>query len=269
MHYEPLSDEAAAPPADALPRRWVFAPAAVLAALAIAVSDSNQTLFIALNRAAAWLAPTAWSALSLAGSVLGMLALMAPTLQTRPRWLASTFLASPFALLFSEGGKRIFDVMRPAGVLEAGSFNLIGQKLYVHSLPSGHATTAFVVAAALILAWPGDATRRRAAVGVFAGAALIAFSRIAVGAHWPLDVLVGACGGWLAGALGCWLSTRLRFWQRPGGVRAMAAVVAACSLALLFVDLGYPLVRLYQIGLAAWGIGGAASVLMKDPEPRS
>ncbi len=250
-----------------MPRRWLIAPAAVLAMLALACIADNRSLFITLNAAASDLSPSAWSALSLTGSVFGMLALLAPTLKTRPRWLASALLASPLALVFSEGGKRIFDIMRPAGVLESGSFNLIGQKLYVHSFPSGHATTAFVVAAALIFAWPEASTRTRLAI--IAAALLIAFSRIAVGAHWPLDVLVGACGGWLIGALGSLLSTRWRFWERRSGVRAMAAIALGSSLALLFIDLGYPSVRLYQIGLAAWGIGGAASALGRDTEIRS
>lgn len=253
----------------ALPRLWAVLPALLLAALAMAVAldGSNQQIFLALNAAASgWLPPTAWSAITLGGSAIGTIAFLAPTLKTQPRWLASAFLAAPLAILFSNGAKRYFDVMRPAGVLQAESFTLIGQKLYVHSFPSGHATTAFLAAAVIILAWPKAATRWWAAPAICAAAALVALSRIAVGAHWPLDVLTGAAGGWLAGVLGTWLSGRVRFWQKPGGVRSMAAIALATSLALLFVDLGYPLARLYQIGLAAWGIGGAAAALMNNPE---
>lgn len=268
MHYDESVPDAIPTPGAALPRSWLIAPAAALAVLALAcVVAGNQSLFITLNSAASGVSPSLWSALSLTGSVLGMLALLAPTLKTRPRWLASALLASPLALVFSEGGKRIFDIMRPAGVLESGSFNLIGQKLYVYSFPSGHATTAFVVAAALIFAWPEASTRMRLAI--LATAILIAFSRVAMGAHWPLDVLVGACGGWLIGALGCVLSAHWRFWEHRSGVRAMAAIALGSSLALLFIDLGYPAVHLYQIGLAAWGIGGAASALGNDTETRS
>ena len=75
-----------------------------------------------------------------------------------------------------------------------------------------------------------------------------------------------AAGGWLCGAWGVWLSARLRFWEGPGGVRAMATVALATSLALLFVDAGQPDVRLFRIGLAAWGIGGAAAALMQGRE---
>ena len=43
-------------------------------------------------------------------------------------------------------------------------------------------------------------------------------------------------------------------------------VALATSLALLFVDAGQPDVRLFRIGLAAWGIGGAAAALMQSRE---
>ena len=244
-------------------------PALLLAGLAllVALSGSNTQLFIKLNGAGSSLPPALWATITLGGSVLGALALLAPTLKTQPRWLASAFLASPLAVLFSQGGKQYFDIMRPAGVLEPGSFNLIGQKLYVHAFPSGHATTAFVVAAALILAWPRAATRWRAAAGILGLAGLVAFSRIAVGAHWPLDVLLaGAAGGWTAGAIGVWLSIRLPAFSEPRSIRIMATIALATSLALLFVDIGQPEAHLYRIGLAAWGIGGAAAALMNDPE---
>ncbi len=251
-----------------LPRAWVVLPALVLGSLAAAVeaSGGNTELFRALNAAAAGLPGSMWAVLTVCGSVLGAIALLAPTLKTQPRWLASAFLAAPLAILFSEGSKRYFDVLRPAGVLDAESFNLIGQKLYVHAFPSGHSTTAFVAAAVLVLAWPRAERRPLVGLLVLGTAGLVAFSRIAVGAHWPLDVLTGAAGGWLCGACGVWLSARLRFWEGPGGVRAMATVALATSLALLFVDAGQPDVRLFRIGLAAWGIGGAAAALMQGRE---
>ncbi len=274
MHSFPNDDPDALPQpvAEAFPVRWAVVPPAVLLLLAAVVflSGANQALFLEANQLLARAAsPAVWSAITLSGSVLGAMALLAPSLKTRPRLLASAFLAAPLATLFSEGGKQAFDLMRPAGVLAAESFNLIGQKLYVHSFPSGHATTAGLAAAAIVLAWPDQAGRLRTALVALPAAVLIILSRLAVGAHWPLDLLVGAAGGWACGALGVWLSGRLRFWERPGGVRVMATIVLATSLSLLFIKLGYPDARLYQIGLGAWGIGGAAAALMRDREMSS
>ncbi len=61
---------------------------------------------------------------------------------------------------------------------------------YAHaSFPSGHATTAFALAALLALLYP------RWAAGFLALAALIGLSRVVLGAHFPSDVLAGAALG--------------------------------------------------------------------------
>jgi undecaprenyl-diphosphatase len=64
-----------------------------------------------------------------------------------------------------------------------------------HSFPSGHSTTAF--AAATVLG--GYFPRYRPAFYVLA--ALIAWSRVVVGVHYPLDVLGGALLGTVLGLL--------------------------------------------------------------------
>jgi undecaprenyl-diphosphatase len=57
------------------------------------------------------------------------------------------------------------------------------------SFPSGHAAMAFACATVLAC-WD-----RRLAVPAFVLAAAIAWSRVYVGVHWPLDVLGGAILG--------------------------------------------------------------------------
>jgi undecaprenyl-diphosphatase len=58
-----------------------------------------------------------------------------------------------------------------------------------YSFPSGHATVSFACATVLVLAVP------RLRVPLFAFAALISFSRVYVGVHYPFDVLAGAVLG--------------------------------------------------------------------------
>jgi membrane-associated phospholipid phosphatase len=57
------------------------------------------------------------------------------------------------------------------------------------SMPSGHATTAFAVAVAFGALWP----RARPLLWLYA--LLIALSRVIIAAHYPSDVIAGACVG--------------------------------------------------------------------------
>jgi undecaprenyl-diphosphatase len=66
-----------------------------------------------------------------------------------------------------------------------------------YSFPSGHATVAFACATVLALAVP------RLRWWLYALAALIAFSRVYVGVHYPGDVVAGA-------VLGVAIATALR-----------------------------------------------------------
>jgi undecaprenyl-diphosphatase len=64
-----------------------------------------------------------------------------------------------------------------------------------HSFPSGHATTSFACATVLALMLP------RLAVPLLVLAAAVAWSRVYVAVHYPLDVLAGAVLGAAIGLL--------------------------------------------------------------------
>ncbi|HXF48264.1 MAG TPA: phosphatase PAP2 family protein [Verrucomicrobiae bacterium] len=72
------------------------------------------------------------------------------------------------------------------------------------SFPSGHAVTSFAIATFLGLVYP------RARWVLFPVAILISYSRIAVGVHYPFDILVG----WVEGVLFGYLFYRFYLFQR-------------------------------------------------------
>ena len=203
----------------------------------IAATDSNETLFIGANAmASTWLPAFAWAGITNMGSTLGAFCLLSVTLVKWPRWMAAGLLAAPFASLYTHLLKPLLDVPRPPAVLlPETAIHVIGTPLRSGSFPSGHSLTVFTLAGILVLC-----TRRPLAWLAVLAAMSIAFSRIAVGAHWPLDLFGGAAGGWVSAAIGCELSKRWRFWAAARGQRIMASIALMGAVAFAFENTGYP-----------------------------
>ena len=132
--------------------------------------------------------------------VLGAVAAVA---LRRPYLLLLVLLADVVAELASSGLKEAVGRPRPHD-----PHALVGPSAGL-SFPSGHAATSFACAAVLSAAMP------RLAVPLFALATAIAFSRVYVGVHYPLDVLAGAALG-IAVATALLLLVRARRGSRGG-----------------------------------------------------
>jgi undecaprenyl-diphosphatase len=71
------------------------------------------------------------------------------------------------------------------------------------SFPSGHAASAFAFATGVTRAWP------TVGIPTHGAAAVVAYSRVHTGVHYPLDVIVGAVvGGALSPVATAWLDRR-------------------------------------------------------------
>ncbi len=212
--------------------------------------------FLAGQAVSSHLPPVLWESLTTLGDARVQLALMLPFCLRYPRVFWALFLGALIAGAISRGFKTAFPLPRPAAVFDAAQITVIGAKLTAHSFPSGHTVSAFsfVVAWLALLGW-------RAAPLVLI-ALLAGFSRVAVGAHWPVDVLAGA----MVGLLGGWLGLRLSRHFRWGlGVRAHWFLVALSVIAvatLPFDGQGYPDSLAWRIIACLWGLGGFVAVYL-------
>jgi undecaprenyl-diphosphatase len=105
------------------------------------------------------------------------------------RWgvFALTVIAVALADWSSMGIKALVD--RPRPPLRYAEPKTLVPLPHDASFPSGHAATSFAAATMLSLAFP------RFAPFLYVLAAAVAFSRVYVGVHYPLDVLGGALLG--------------------------------------------------------------------------
>lgn len=224
-----------------------------LAGLMLHASPWNTSLFVAVNR---WggLPDQVWSWLNIYGLGASAFVLIASTDHTNRRRTAA-FLGTLFV-----GGvllhalKWTFGAPRPVAVLGLDAVHWVGQALHRQAMPSGHTATAFAVAA-LLQAGHRHLTPTTALF--WALAAAVGVSRVASGAHWPADVLVGAGLGILAAQMALRLDARWR-WHRhlrqPLGQLGIALMLVLVGLYLVMHDSGQALAQGLQVSIGALGV---------------
>ena len=103
-------------------------------------------------------------------------------------------LGTLLGLVLEEGLKQMLQVPRPVAALGLNKVRALGALKQSYSLPSGHAVFSCMLAYTL-----GHERGREWKIPLWCFAAGVAFSRVYVGAHYPLDVLTGGGFGTLAG----------------------------------------------------------------------
>lgn len=149
------------------------------------------------------------------GDSLVTLSLLAVFFISAPKIWEAFLTASLLSLVLSSSFKTIFAVPRPAAYLDKDSFVIIGNTLSGHnSLPSGHSITIFTMLTILMFAFAP--TKRTYKILWFllitiVGIILI-FTRVSLGAHYPLDVIIGGIIGYICALVGIFISLKYRIW---------------------------------------------------------
>lgn len=182
----------------------------------IAHWPEQHAVFLAWNASFAAVPAQWWSAITLLGDSSVLLALLAVFVLGKPQVWAAALASAPLGGLLSISIKSWAYMPRPAAVLDSSWFNIIGPVLHQHSFPSGHALSAFAATVAVLATCAARPRSSRdwalIALGLLA-ATCVALSRVAVGAHWPLDLAAGATFGWLAGLSGAALARHTGWWR--------------------------------------------------------
>ena len=139
------------------------------------------------------------------GDVLIFFALITIFIVYAPRLWGALLVSAIYSLIASAGLKKIFAVPRPAAMFDTESFEIIGRTLKGKtSLPSGHSISTFVVITILLFAFMPKKKSYKIiwTTFIFSLGIFIAFSRVGVGAHYPLDVIIGSTIGYIVTVLG-------------------------------------------------------------------
>ncbi len=200
----------------------------------------EPAMFVYLNNLLVAVPIPVWTGLSLLGNGWGVLGVTAPLLVFAPRLMWAWLCAAPFAIAFARTGKFLIESPRPPAVVDNTQIRIVGEVMQNVSMPSGHTLTAFAVGSAIFFALPPAQRLKHTWLLVLAAGAGV--SRIAVGAHWPGDVAVGASLGLLSGMLGNALLARVPpAWLQPThwALRGVAALVALALYHLVSEELDF------------------------------
>lgn len=222
----------------------------LLGCLGIQLSGTNQSLFLTLNsRLNTLISPFVWQSFTLMGDTLWIAAIMALGLARRERWVLSALLLAIPTTLLVQGIKQSLGVERPPAVFDISTLEMLASPLTLSAFPSGHSATVFLVAAMLI-----THVKRPLFISlIWLWATLCALSRIAVGVHWPTDILAGAAIGWLFGILVPLLEPQIGKMQHPKRWLVFIAIYL-CSVGLFVHDPGVENVLLLQYVTAFLGL---------------
>ncbi len=176
--------------------------------------EIQKDLFIYLNSLLSKL-PILQFNLTQLGNPLIFLGLLSVFIVYIPKLWEAILTSTIISALMSFILKIIFDIPRPAQFLEHESFVIIGEVLGGYkSMPSGHSITTFSVITILLIAFMPKKVNYKIiwSFSIILIGLTIAFSRVGVGAHYPLDVVIGSTIGYMSSIVGIDVNNKFNLW---------------------------------------------------------
>lgn len=170
-------------------------------AVIIMALNANTPLFLLINNLGTTFSGDLWTIISVFGDRLFATLLILILFWRHLHLLRVVLIAALLSLLIVASMKSLIALARPYDVLDPASFYFIGEKMTTYAFPSGHTAAAFAIMGSIGFYFKDNALLLFA----FFFASLIGLSRIMLGVHWPIDILIGAALGWVS----AWLSVAI------------------------------------------------------------
>ncbi|MDO5615742.1 MAG: phosphatase PAP2 family protein [Cruoricaptor ignavus] len=174
------------------------------------------------------------------GDALVFLSILSIFVIYAPKLWEALISASLVSLLFCPILKKFFSIPRPAAFYDNDNFTIIGKTLSGHnSLPSGHSITVFTILTVIAFAFiPKDFKAKILWYISFIIIGLVlAFTRVGVGAHYPIDVLIGCSIGYISAILGIFICRKYKMWNWISNRKFYPIFI------LLFLACGFSLIQ--------------------------
>jgi len=150
------------------------------------------------------------------GDVLTVYSFLAVLIYYSPKFWRVLLTSSIITLVVSGMLKKLFAVPRPAAMFDLESFTVLGRVLSGKtSFPSGHSMVTFVVISLVIIAFMPKNKYFKIlwSISLIVIGLLLAFSRVGVGAHYPIDVLAGCYIGYLILVVSIKIDNKFKLWK--------------------------------------------------------
>ena len=187
----------------------LFAVVLVCAGAALYFSpELNRSLFLSIN--AIFPNRWVWTAITTPGDGAVAGCLFYVLFRKHKDLLLKGLVGALVGTIASQGLKTLFAVARPEYTPDIhGQFHFLAESMAAtnYSMPSGHTLTGFLLG---IFIFCSVKLNLFGKIALVVAMVAIGISRIALGVHWPADVLVGAGLGIVIGLASFWLPVRVQ-----------------------------------------------------------